>query len=121
MSVDWIAVGALGAALAVVLGAFGAHALEERLNERDLALWETAARYLMYAALGLVAMGVLSRSTPIAVDWAATTLALGGLLFCATVATIALGGPRWLGAVTPFGGMLMIVGWVLLAWASIRG
>ncbi|MDX1642815.1 MAG: DUF423 domain-containing protein [Thermoanaerobaculia bacterium] len=120
MSVDWIAIGALGAALAIVLGAFGAHALEERLSDRDMVLWETAARYLMYAALGLLVMGVLSRSTSVPVDWPAATLAAGGLLFCATVAAIALGGPRWLGAVTPFGGLLMIVGWFLLAWASIR-
>ena len=117
---NWIVVGALGVALAIGLGAFGAHGLESRLSAADLALWETAARYLMYAALGLVLMGVLGRATPTPVDWAATALATGALVFSGTVAALALGGPRWLGAITPLGGVLMIAGWFLLAWASIR-
>lgn len=120
MTLNWIFVGSLGAALAVVLGAFGAHALGDRLNADELALWETAARYLMYAALGLVAMGVASRSSGLSIDWPASAVALGAALFSGTVAALALGGPRWLGAVTPFGGALMILGWILFAWASLR-
>lgn len=120
MTANWIFVGALGAAVSTALGAFGAHVLEGRLSAESLVLWETAARYLMYASLGLVAMGVLARSTPTPVGWAAAALAAGALLFSGTVAALALGGPRWLGAVTPFGGFLMIAGWVLLAWAAVR-
>lgn len=125
MAVNWILVGATGAALSVALGAFGAHALEARLSDRELTLWETAARYLMYSALGLVAIGLVSRTATVSsdwtrLDWAATALALGGAVFSGTVAALALGGPRWMGAVTPLGGALMIAGWVLFAWASTQ-
>ena len=117
MQLNWVVVGALGAALSIGLGAFGAHALRPRLDADALALWETAARYLMYGALGLVAVGLLQRQHP--VGWSGVLLAAGATIFCATVAVLALGGPRWLGAITPIGGVLMILGWLRLAWAAL--
>ncbi len=117
----WLALGALFCALSVAGGAFGAHALAARLDARSLELWETAARYLMYGGLGLCA-----------VSWAATgsahrlaaaagiSLLLGSLIFATTVAVLALGGPRWLGAVTPLGGLGLIAGFLLLALAALR-
>jgi uncharacterized membrane protein YgdD (TMEM256/DUF423 family) len=116
----WVAVGALGCALSVVAGAFGAHALAGRLDERSLQLWETAARYLMYGALGIVLVGLAAVRWP-GVERAAWALLAGTLVFSGTVAALALGGPRWLGAVTPLGGTLMIVGFLLFAWAAWRG
>lgn len=116
---NWIAVGALAAALAVVAGAFGAHALAARLDPRSLALWETAARYLMYGGLALVSIGLAEKSG-LKGGGAGWCLLAGSLVFSGTVAALALGGPRWLGAVTPLGGLLLIVGLLLFAWSAVR-
>lgn len=116
-----LACGALWCALAVAAGAFGAHALAERLDVRSLALWETAARYLMYGGIGAAMVGLAG------IQWprpgfvlAGVGLLLGGLVFSGTVGAIALGAPRWLGAVTPIGGLLMIVGFLVFAWTALR-
>ena len=109
-------------ALAIAGGAFGAHALAARLDQRALALWETAARYLMYSGLGLAVIGIAARHTPRAeLHLAAPALCLGALLFCGSLVGLALGGPRWLGAVTPIGGVLQIAAFVLVAWTAWRG
>ena len=118
---NWIFLGAVGGALAVVAGAFGAHALAARLGPRELQLWETAARYLMYGSFALVLTGLgglhgLRRG----IDGAGWCLLLGSLIFSGTVFGLALGGPPWLGAVTPLGGTLMIAGFLLFAWAALK-
>lgn len=115
----WIGAGALCCALSVAGGAFGAHGLSARLSADHLALWETAARYLMYAGFGVVLAG-LAAPRP-GTGAAAWCLALGGVLFSGTVGALALGGPSWLGAVTPLGGLLLIAGFLFLAWAGFRG
>lgn len=116
----WIAAGAFLAALAIAAGAFGAHGLADRLEPRALELWETAARYLVYAAFGLIAVGLagdrLGRGAAVA-GWA---LAAGAVIFSGTVAALALGAPRWLGAITPIGGLLLIAGFLALAWSALR-
>jgi len=117
---NWIFLGALGGALAVVLGAFGAHALAARLDPRSLELWETAARYLMYGSIALVLVGLYGQPGAKRVDGAGWCLFLGSVIFSGTVAALALGGPRILGAITPIGGTLMIVGFLLFAWAALR-
>ena len=116
----WTAAGALLAALAVAAGAFGAHALAARLDARALALWETAARYLMYCGLGLALLGLFARQAPpsTALRAAGWCLLAGAVVFSGTVFALALGGPRWLGAVTPIGGTLLIAGFLLFAWAA---
>jgi uncharacterized membrane protein YgdD (TMEM256/DUF423 family) len=106
----------------VAAGAFGAHALAERLGERELALWETAARYLMYAGLGQLAAALAALQWPArALRLAPPALFLGGIIFSGTLFTMALGGPRWLGAITPLGGLGLIVGFVALAIGAWRG
>ena len=120
MGSGWVAAGALGCALSVALGAFGAHALRARLDARSLELWGTAAQYLMYGALGVLAVGLAVRGGLPAAARAGWALAAGTAIFSGTVAALALGGPRWLGAVTPVGGTLMIAGFLLLAWAAVR-
>ncbi len=117
---NWIFLGALGGALAVVSGAFGAHALAARLDPRSLELWETASRYLMYGSFALVLVGLYGHSGARRIDAAGWSLLAGTLIFSGTVAALALGGPRILGAVTPIGGTLMIVGFLLFAWAALR-
>ncbi len=116
----WIATAFLFCALSVAGGAFGAHGLAARLDAAALALWETAARYLMYGGLALAAIGIVAQLAPrpglAAAGWA---LAAGTVVFSGTVAALALGGPRWLGAVTPIGGLAMIAGLVLAMLSAL--
>ena len=112
----WLPIGALLAAVAVVAGAFGAHALDAAPGSRPRELLETGSRYLMYAALGLMIVGLarerLGRPRRRLVG---LSLASGSLIFFGTLLLMALGGPGWLGAVTPIGGVLMIAGFLVLA------
>ncbi|MBR9989919.1 MAG: DUF423 domain-containing protein [Gemmatimonadetes bacterium] len=117
----FVVAGALLAATAVAAGAFGAHALADRLTAERLATWETAARYHLVHALALVLLGA------IAGRWPAPLLSVAGWLFTfgivvfgGTVYALALGGPRWLGAITPLGGLALIGGWIALAVAVAR-
>jgi uncharacterized membrane protein YgdD (TMEM256/DUF423 family) len=118
----WLGAGGFLAALAVAAGALGAHALSHRLQPTALQLWESAARYLMYGGLGLIAAGLsnLRQASPF-FDVAGKCLLAGSLLFSGTAAALALGGPRWLGAVTPLGGVLLIFGFLALAAGALRG
>lgn len=107
--------------LAVVVGAFGAHALKERLFAQTIATFEIAVRYQMYHALGLI--GVAWASS----QWSSQLIVIAGWLFVAGIVIfsgslyiLALSGIRWLGAITPIGGLAFIVGWVCLLWAAIR-
>jgi uncharacterized membrane protein YgdD (TMEM256/DUF423 family) len=117
----FIIAGALLAAIAVAAGAFGAHALAARLTPERLATWETAARYHMYHALALIIVGVVAARWPAPLLTAAGWLFIAGILiFGGTVYALALGAPRWLGAVTPIGGLAFIIGWIVLALAVVR-
>jgi uncharacterized membrane protein YgdD (TMEM256/DUF423 family) len=110
------AAGALLAAAGVALGAFGAHALKGALGPEASGWWQTAFQYQMWHALALVALGL--SDLPRARNSAAM-LGGGALLFSSTLYAMALGAPRWLGAVTPFGGALMILGWLWLAFGLL--
>lgn len=116
----WLALGAVCCALAVAAGAFGAHGLEGKIDARALELWETAARYLMYGGLGLAVVGLASRDIGRSLVPAGLALLTGAVVFSGTVFALALGAPRWLGAVTPIGGLLMLLGFLLLAVAALR-
>ena len=121
MTPNWIFLGALLGAVSVMAGAFGAHGLASRLDARSLELWETAARYLIYGAFALILVGLLGRQGAVrGVAGAGWCLLLGSLVFSGTVGALALGGPRWLGAVTPLGGTLLIAGFLLFAWAALK-
>jgi uncharacterized membrane protein YgdD (TMEM256/DUF423 family) len=110
---------ALLGALAVALGAFGAHALRGRLEPADLALFETAARYQLLHALA--AAFAADRAARAAGAGAACVAFLAGaVVFCGSLYGLALGGPRLLGAITPLGGLGFILGWLLLAWSFRR-
>lgn len=108
-------------ATAVAAGAFGAHGLRARLDVATLALWETAVRYLAIGGLGLLAVGLAAHTWP-GRAWgvAGSSLSIGALLFSGTVGVLALGGPRWLGMVTPLGGVLLIAGFLAMALAAAR-
>jgi uncharacterized membrane protein YgdD (TMEM256/DUF423 family) len=115
------AAGALSAAIAVGTGAFAAHGLKARLAPEALAVFETGARYQMYAALGLLAAAwAAARWSGAAAAWGGALLLAGTVLFSGSLYALALTGVRWLGAITPFGGLAFLAGWVLLALAAWR-
>jgi uncharacterized membrane protein YgdD (TMEM256/DUF423 family) len=113
--------GALSALVSVAAGAFGAHALRERLAPDMLAVFETGARYQMYHALGLLAVAWAAGRWPGSATVAAGWLFVAGtVLFSGSLYLLTLTGQRWLGAITPLGGLAFIAGWAALAWAALR-
>ncbi|MEQ9399378.1 MAG: DUF423 domain-containing protein [Longimicrobiales bacterium] len=117
----FLALGGLYGFLGVALGAFGAHALRARLTEADLATFQTGVSYQMYHALALLAVAWAwtrwPTGTVAAAGWA---FAAGVLIFSGSLYTLVLTGHRWLGAVTPLGGLAFLVGWALLVWSALR-
>ena len=113
---------AIAMALAVALGAFGAHALKSRLAADALVLWQTAVQYHAWNALGLLGVGLWLRQAPDsrALRIAAWLLPAGIVLFSGSLYALALTGIRGLGMVTPFGGLAFIAGWIGLAKAALE-
>ena len=110
-------------ALGVMLGAFGAHALRDRLDEYATGIYEKAVFYHFIHALGLLLVPVLARSGFISAAGAERIcwlLIIGILLFSGSLYVLATSGVRMLGAVTPFGGTAFIAAWLLLAWELFR-
>jgi uncharacterized membrane protein YgdD (TMEM256/DUF423 family) len=111
--------GAIVGLLAVAAGAFGAHALESRLDERAMNLFQTAARYQMFHAFALVAAGwAVSRYPGTMARVSGWAFAVGLVIFCGTLYAMSFGAPRWFGAITPIGGVSFMVGWGALAGAA---
>jgi uncharacterized membrane protein YgdD (TMEM256/DUF423 family) len=117
-----IAAGALGAALAVILGAFGAHALKHRLPPEMLTTFETGVQYQFYHALGLILVGIILQTLRAsAMVAAAGWLMLGGiLLFSGSLYAISFTGIRSFGMIAPLGGTAFIAAWLLLAVGVLR-
>ena len=116
------AIGACSAFLAVAAGAFGAHALRGRLSPALLAIFETGARYQMYHALALVGVAWAScrwpGDAPRIAGWCFVS---GTVLFSGSLYALALSGMRWMGAITPLGGVAFLLGWLSLAWGVWKG
>ena len=117
-----LVLGALAMALAVALGAFGAHALKARLAPEALDIWRTGVTYHAWHALALVAVGLLMLHAPGsgALRVAGWLFAAGIVLFGGSLYALALGAPRAFGAVTPFGGLAFIAGWVAFAIGALQ-
>lgn len=117
----FLIVGAVSGFIAVGAGAFGAHGLRARLSPDLLAVFETGVRYQMYHALALVAAAwaVHRWPGPLAA-WAGWLFLAGTVVFSGSLYGLALSGVRWLGAVTPLGGVCFLAGWVCLAAAALR-
>jgi uncharacterized membrane protein YgdD (TMEM256/DUF423 family) len=117
----FFALGSASALVAVAAGAFGAHGLRARLTPDLLAVFETGARYQMYHALAL--LGVAWALTRWPGPWPARAgwlFAVGTLLFSGSLYALALSGVRWLGAVTPLGGLAFLAGWTCLLLGTLR-
>jgi uncharacterized membrane protein YgdD (TMEM256/DUF423 family) len=117
---NWSVVGAILLGLAVLIGAFGAHALRERLDDYATGIYERAVFYHFVHALGLLAVGiasaahVASESTANLAGW---LLLAGTIVFCGSLYALALSGVRKLGAITPLGGLAFVAGWIAFAVA----
>lgn len=104
--------------LAVITGAFGAHALKGKLADDMMQVYKTGVEYHFYHALGLLLVGILSLQVPSAlISWSGILLILGIVLFSGSLYLMALTGMKWVGAVTPMGGLCFIAGWVFLFFA----
>lgn len=104
--------------VAVALGAFGAHALEESLNQQQVGWWETATFYLLAHAICGLSIGLTNPGNKhVHAGW---IMVIGALIFSGMLYAMALGGPRWFGAIVPIGGVGMLMGWALLCVAGLR-
>ena len=118
----WFATAAVLCGLGVVLGAFGAHELRDRLTPDTLSVFETGVRYHLYHALGLFAVAwAASRWANAWVGAAGWLLVAGIVTFSGSLYLLAITGIRWLGAITPIGGVCMTAGWIALAVGAFRG
>jgi uncharacterized membrane protein YgdD (TMEM256/DUF423 family) len=114
-----IGAGALSALLGVALGAFGAHGLKKRLTADMLAVFEVGVRYQLVHALGLVALGAaVPHLAPAPMRWAGMLFVAGTVVFSGSLYVLALSGRRWLGAITPLGGLAFLAGWACVLWAA---
>jgi len=112
-----IAAGAFLGASGVIAGAFATHALKGQLGVEQLGWWQTAVQYQLWHALALLLTAALPLRRPAPVAW---LFGLGALIFSGSLYLMALGGPRWFGAITPIGGLLLIAGWLALGWTALR-
>jgi uncharacterized membrane protein YgdD (TMEM256/DUF423 family) len=122
MERTFFTLGALFSGLAVAAGAFGAHGLRGRLDTDMLAVFETGARYQMYHGLALLAVAWAAARWPQGHAAAAGWLFVAGIvIFSGSLYVLSISGVRWLGAITPLGGLCFLAGWVALALTSWRG
>ena len=128
MQTFYLKIAALLGALAVALGAFGAHALKKILSEKYLAIFETAVRYQFYHVFALVAVGILLKEFPNSyLLWSGRLFCYGILIFSGSLYLMTLleaigqQGFKWLGAITPIGGICLIAGWILMAIGIVKG
>lgn len=108
--------GSILGALSVAFGAFGAHFLQGQLSPEDLVIFETGVRYQMYHALALILCANLSRGA----GFAAHGFLWGTVVFSGSLYLLVLTGARWLGAITPIGGTLLVIGWAVLILRSLK-
>ena len=120
----YIIAGAVNAFLAVAFGAFGAHALKEKLSEKYLAIWETAVQYQMYHAIGLIVIGILMSTSIIGhvsqLSWAGNLMLAGIIIFSGSLYVLSLSGIGVLGAITPIGGVAFLAAWVMVIVAVVK-
>jgi uncharacterized membrane protein YgdD (TMEM256/DUF423 family) len=115
-------IGSLMAFLAVALGAFAAHGLRNRLSADMFTIFEVGVRYHMYHALALLAVAwACSRWPAGGAQYAGWLFLAGIIVFSGSLYILSVTGARWLGAVTPIGGVAFLVGWIILVWSALKG
>ena len=116
-----LAAGAILMMLGVMLGAFGAHALQAQLTPRQLASYQTGVQYQMLHAFGLMIVGIVGHVTGVTprLHWSARLMAAGIVFFSGSIYLMTAGAPRTLGMVAPVGGIAFMAAWALLAWQAL--
>lgn len=119
----FLTIGGIAMALAVALGAFGAHGLKNMLTKEMLDIFETGVRYHFYHAIGLLVLGLIAHYLPNSsmLKWSGGLMLGGILIFSGSLYLLSASGIRWLGAITPIGGLCFIAAWILLAVAVWQG
>ena len=113
--------GSLLSMLSVVLGAFGAHYLKNTLNEYSLSVFQTGVLYQFFHSIGILVLVLLSKSIDnLNLDLSIWFFTLGIILFSGSLYLLAVTGIKWLGAITPIGGMFFILGWMFLFMKSLK-
>lgn len=118
-----IIIGSIFMALAVAFGAFGAHIVQDMLTPDRFQVYQTAVEYHFYHALGLLLIGVASYhlENSIWLKWSGRLIIVGTLIFSGSLYALTLTDTRWLGAITPLGGVALILGWIFLAIGTAKG
>jgi uncharacterized membrane protein YgdD (TMEM256/DUF423 family) len=119
MTKMYLLIGTLNGFLAVALGAFGAHGLKQRLSPDLLAVFQTGVQYHFYHTFALLLVAALMLHWPqnTALRWSALLFCIGMLVFSGSLYVLSITGIRWLGAITPIGGLAFLAGWIVLAVA----
>ena len=113
--------GALAAFIAVALGAFGAHSLKDRLSPEMLNIFDVGVRYHMYHALGLLAVAwAIARWPEASLNAAGWAFIVGIVIFSGSLYILSIFDIRWLGAITPLGGLAFLIGWAILVWSVAK-
>jgi uncharacterized membrane protein YgdD (TMEM256/DUF423 family) len=112
----WIVVAALSGAIAVVAGAFGAHGLRARVTADQLAAWTTASQYHLLHSVVLLAIALYATHSGETIKLQGSLFSVGIVLFAGSIYLLVLTGQRWIGPITPIGGLCLIAGWVSLLW-----
>jgi uncharacterized membrane protein YgdD (TMEM256/DUF423 family) len=118
----FLILGGINAALVVMLGAFGAHGLKAKLTAEMLAVYQTGVHYHLFHALGLLAVGLVASQIADSVwlKWSGWLMLAGIILFSGSLYVLSVSGMRWLGMVTPFGGVAFIAAWIVFVIAVAR-
>ena len=116
MAKFYLVLGSINALLVVLIGAFGAHGLKAKLTVENMAIYQTAVQYHFYHAVGLILVGLIATqfSSPPYLRWSAWLMMMGIILFSGSLYALSITNIRWLGMITPFGGMAFILAWLLL-------
>lgn len=125
MAKTYLLIAALNGFLAVLLGSFGAHGLKQRLSAELLAVYQTGVQYHFYHTFALLAVALLMLQMPVAnlvlsntLRWSGLLFVVGIVIFSGSLYVLSITGIRWLGAITPLGGVAFLAGWLLLARAA---
>ncbi|MBI3569506.1 MAG: DUF423 domain-containing protein [Gammaproteobacteria bacterium] len=118
----FLILGGINAVFVVMLGAFGVHGLKERLSAELLAVFQTGVHYHLFHALGLLAVGLVATqiADSVYLKWSGWLMLVGIILFSGSLYVLSVSGLRWLGMITPFGGLAFILSWTLFVIAVLK-
>ena len=112
---NFITIGAISGCIVVILGAFGAHGLKDILDSYGKSLFDKAILYQMFHTIAILILGIIDKVIPeVQLQLAGLAFILGIVIFSGSLYILALTGMKWLGMITPIGGVLFVIGWILL-------